>query len=144
MKIFSVSQHELDVICDVCKRPIADKKGYIWIDHNAISRHQEAVRDWEQQAKPSQGALLESSAIRRRPMPVRWSAHHTKCDPAPDALAHSIPAAAMHSWADLASHTAQLLGMQWLGSTDWSEVLQAAAHGAGTRITPASTSAPNP
>ncbi|MFF3242907.1 hypothetical protein ACFYWY_04025 [Streptomyces sp. NPDC002870] len=135
-----MTAHELKAICDACKQPVDDRDGCIWIDNGMINERQESVRAWEKEGmdRTPAGELVIRNAmeIMNYPGGVRWNVHHSACDLDIDADAYSIEVERLRSWADLAHWTAHLMGKAWLGDTDWRKVLDSAAHGEGTRITP--------
>ncbi|WP_158717223.1 hypothetical protein [Streptomyces sp. NRRL F-4474] len=135
-----MTTHELVAVCDACEAPIADGQGCIWIDYGKIMKQQEAVRTWEAETKaaapPGTRTVVSYGDILSYPDAVRWCAHHAACDPDIDANAYSIEVHRLRTWADLTHWTAHLMGKPWLPATDWKKVLESAAHGVGTRITP--------
>ncbi|WP_369380417.1 hypothetical protein [Streptomyces sp. cg36] len=131
---------ELNVICDRCKSPIPDGEGNIWVDNGEINKQQDAVQEWneEQRAKTPPGLRVTHGFkdLLDYPSPVEWQAHHSACDPDPDADAYSIEVERLRTWADLTHWTAHLMGKGWLRATDWTKVLDNAAHNAGRRVSP--------
>ncbi|MFJ5026140.1 hypothetical protein [Streptomyces goshikiensis] len=134
---------ELDLICDGCRRPIADDDGYLWVDTAEVRRTEEAVRAWEKEHTDGvDGSLSFSGAdIFGYPEKVRWQAHHALCDPAPGEGAYDIPAAKIRSWEQLLDWTAHLMEKSWLAHTDWDDFLRG-VHRGGARLVVASQAGP--
>jgi hypothetical protein len=132
--------HELEAICDVCKRVVADGEGNLWVDMAEVEQVTVNERAWEQlESEPQEGGAVTFSggSLLSYPAPARWRVDHASCDPAPDANAYAIEVHRCRSWADLVLWTAHLMGKEWLLHSDWDELLRAASESTGTRISPA-------
>lgn len=129
---------DLISICDVCREPIADGKGRLWVDYAAINQRQDAVRAWEERTAPEDGGvrLVGFMTMYEYPGPVRWNAHHSACDPDPDAGAYPVEVERIRTWADLTHWTAHLMEHKWFSGTDWNKVLVGVSDGTGTRLRP--------
>lgn len=133
---------ELILSCDVCKEPVAPGKGHLWVDYAHINQRAGDLMAWDDaHPKPAAGLRTHSlGAIMDLPDRVRWQAHHSACDPEPDAGAYTIDAERLTSWADLAHWTAHLMGHKWFDGTDWAKILEGVATGNGPRLRPAKPS----
>ncbi|MER6319275.1 hypothetical protein ABT237_36805 [Streptomyces sp. NPDC001581] len=137
---------ELDLICDGCRRPIADDDGYLWVDTAEVRRTEEAVRAWEEERTDAVDGSLSFSGddIFGYPGKVRWRAHHALCDPAPGEGAYDIPAAKIRSWEQLLDWTAHLMEKSWLLHTDWDDFLRGVHRGGGRLMVASQAGTPNP
>ncbi|MFE1928460.1 hypothetical protein ACFW91_38665 [Streptomyces asoensis] len=114
--------HDLDLICDGCRKPIDDEDGYLWIDNQAVNRAQIAAQEWE--ASHPDGLISDFADY---PEEVRWQTHHATC--APGTGGYDIPAEKIRSWEQLLDWTAHLMEKTWLGHSDWDDVLRGVHHG---------------
>lgn len=137
-----MEERELIMICGVCQGPIADHKGWLWVDRAAVNAHARAARQWtkEHEEEPGGAVSFGIAEILNYPERVAWKAHHGKCDTDPDAGAYTIDSERISTWADLAHWTAHLMGKSWLSSTDWEKILEGVADGAGSRLRPVNRS----
>lgn len=104
---------ELILTCQVCKKPIADKTGYLWIDEN------EYLNKWQSSESPEKTGL------------VKWQAHHEKCDPDIDAMSYTIEVERIRTYEQLLKWTAHLYNKNWFYYTNWVEVVAGVLYGPG-------------
>lgn len=128
-------KHDLILICDGCGKPIADNAGYLWIDNDEIGRTERAIDEWRRKhaAKDGLGEGVVTHTLGdllEHPDVAPWMAHHSMCDPYPDAnAAYSIEAGVIRTWERLLDWTAQLMEKPWLPVTDWNVVLRGVYEG---------------
>lgn len=133
----------LNLVCDGCRKPIADDDGYLWVNTTEVRRTEEFVRAWEAERTDTDGSLSFSGGdIFDYPEKVRWQAHHARCDPAPDAGAYDIPVAKIRSWEQLLDWTAHLMEKSWLPHTDWDDCLRGVHQGGGRLVLTVEAGAP--
>jgi hypothetical protein len=138
----------LKAICDACKQPVSDGDGHLYVDMRDVNTVEQAWDDYEREKAKKPGRLdrgrelvLESAAdiwegLFRLPQPARWHVHHIACDPTLHDACYSIEVKRVRTWPALADWTAHLMNKQWLRHTDWDKLLQNAARGGESRITP--------
>ncbi|WP_354645220.1 hypothetical protein [Kitasatospora camelliae] len=136
-----MNSHELNAICDVCKNPIADGAGNVWIDKADLSRAERGVKEWEdaqrEAARERDGVVMYSADdLLAYPEAARWAVTHRACDPEPDTSAYSFEVHRCRTWAELVDWTAHLMGKTWLQVTDWNVLLEEATAARGHRISP--------
>lgn len=126
---------DLQLICDACKKPVEGASGYLWIDNDKITAVLKAVAEWNRkhtipEGQPFAGGQMFSGGdLFDYPEAVQWHAHHHACDPNQDANAYSIQANRIDTWAELLDWTAHLMEKDWLGHTDWDDLLRGVHHG---------------
>ena len=113
---------DLTIICGTCRSTAPD--GYLSVRYAEISAYQRAVTAWEE-AHPGDGHYLEE--LMTMPEEIAWRGFHGACDPGPDEGAYQIGAETLRTWRDLTRWSAHLSGKNWIGFTDWDEVLREAA-----------------
>lgn len=122
---------ELAAMCGECKTPIGAGEGHLGIDVLALAAYRAAAAEW-QAANPSgvgtMGSLLD------HPEQVPWKLHHFRCEASP--CGYGISVEEITSFKSLVKWTAHLMGKGWLGETDWDELLEQVAEGAGDRLAP--------
>lgn len=138
---------DLHLICDVCKKPIEVDSGYLWIDNDEINKTLSAAADWKRKHTITEGPLTggkmySAGDLFDYPEAVQWQAHHHACDPSQKANAYSIQADRITTWAELLDWTAHLMEKDWLGHTDWDDVLRG-IHGGQHRLVIAPNSKEN-
>ncbi|MEV5480015.1 MULTISPECIES: hypothetical protein [Streptomyces] len=133
---------ELKAVCDGCKTIVGSDEGALWISHQAVREREAAVRSWqarnEAKAPPGQVPVHNYQELMDCPDAVRWAVHHNACSPAGFDSGYHVPVQQLRTWADLTAWTAHLMAKGWLPATDWAQLLESAARGSGTRITPVS------
>lgn len=115
------------VICDACRKPIADGDGFLHVDQREVVAYQTSEAAQE-------GPALALEVLLAAPDPARWQAHHTACAPKVESVDYDIPVAQVRTWPRLISTTARLMGKTWLQHTDWDVVLEGAASAGGRRV----------
>lgn len=126
----------LDAYCAVCKQPVQDGDGYLWIDMAAVNRADQQQAAWaEKWLKPCSGnplgAILPLSAFAGQPEDVPWRMHHRGCDPDLDAMAYHIEVERIRTYPQILDWTAHLMEKEWLRFTNWDSLIRAAAQGTG-------------
>ncbi|MEU5902683.1 hypothetical protein [Streptomyces venezuelae] len=124
---------ELLLICQGCGNRITDDAGYLWVHTQEVHTAQQEARAWEAQHPANGESSLDLLDLLDHPEPIRWRSHHQACDPDRDSSHYRIPAARLHTRADLLDWTAHLMEKGWLPHTDWRDVLSENRHG-GTRF----------
>lgn len=129
---------DLQLICDACKEPVTGDSGSLWIDNDALTKVVRDVTEWNRKHTRTDGIfsghlVVEGAELFTYPDPVRWRAHHSACDPEPDANAYSIAANRIDTWAELLDWTAHLMEKDWLTHTDWDDLLRG-VHGGRHRL----------
>ena len=116
----------LTLPCDLCKKPVTGKAGYIIVDRRDIHRYREASKAWKSKYQPDDGHWhpVNLAALLDGPDPAPWHIYHRACDPDPDDNSEYWFDAYRCSTAfDLLGWTAHLLGKKWLEDTDWDEFI---------------------
>lgn len=135
----------LKAICEACKQSVRDGDGFLYIVMHEVNAVEQAweVHEHKDCGRSAEGGELVfqslaefMEATKRLPQPARWHVHHKACDPQLHADCYSIEVKRIRTWAALAEWTAHLMDKQWLRHTDWDRLLQNAAHGGESRITP--------
>lgn len=112
----------IDWSCQVCTKPIADGKGYVWIDHNEVAAAQ--ARDARQDPITGEVDLSDFLTI----SDANWHVHHAKCDPYPNANSYTIAIERIRTVPQLLDWTAHLMSSKgWISATDWDRFLSAVA-----------------
>lgn len=133
---------ELQAYCDICRAPIANSEGHIWLDQADVDRVEQGIAEWKATHDQKQEGFVvtRASAYETFPQAAHWRATHTVCDPEEDTSKYVIEVERCRTWADLVAWTAQLMGKNWLRVTDWDDLLREATTGWPTpqRVCPAS------
>jgi hypothetical protein len=117
---------DLTITCERCRKPVAPGSGFLGVSLREVTRAERAEQAYYQ-AHPRAEAVSLSVLADEFPDDVPWRSRHYVCAPAADADAYEIAADQLRTWADLARWTAHLLGKNWLGVTDWDDMLREAA-----------------
>lgn len=122
---------ELDFVCDVCGRMVADHEGCLVVRFADIGSYRRAEREWKTvhgDGPHTVGQLL------RMPEVVPWHIHHDACNPDTRADGYDIDVSRVRTWRSLLFETSRLMAKNWLALTDWPQVIGAAAEGSSGRI----------
>lgn len=122
---------ELDFVCDVCGRMVADNEGCLVVFFADITSYRAAAREWETVHGDGPHWLGE---VLRMPEQVPWHIHHDSCNPDAEADGYDIDVSKVRTWRSLLFETSRLMAKNWLALTDWPQVIGAAAEGNSGRI----------
>lgn len=122
---------ELDFVCDVCGRMVADHQGCLVVFFADITSYRAAEREWKQVHGTGPHRM---SDVLRMPEHVPWHIHHDTCNPDRDADGYDIDVSRVRTWRALLFETSRLMAKNWLALTDWPQVIGAAAEGRSGRI----------
>lgn len=121
MKRYPTRQPQVTYICDACKEPIANARGFLWLDLDAVADHKRDLLVW-----------MRDGRIGKPPLKPRWSAHHSKCARLPEHT-HTIRVDSVRTMRML--HQTSDALMDKLGNdlalTDWLDMLRYVAYGRG-------------
>lgn len=113
---------QIEWICDVCKSPIDDALGGVWITYHHIRK--------ASTPSPQAGVMTVSEIMALLEDGPTWRITHDRCAPR-DTLDDSywLPVESLRTPATLLNWTAHLLGKTWLPNTDWDDVIRRALEG---------------
>ncbi len=112
-------------VCRGCQGPVADGDGYLHVSYKAIHEAETARRDWYARHGDANGMVtLTGPDLFSFPDQAPWVAHHSHCDPEPEAGDYFIDVERARTAEQLLSWTAHLMGKDWLSATDWQDVLE--------------------
>jgi hypothetical protein len=104
------SAAELQAICELCLSPIGDGDGALWVDRAAPGSR--AVSDEADTARK----LWNGRGVR-----AVWRVTHDDC--ARPRTGYRIEVERIRTWAAYLHWTAHLMSKDWIGDTNWSEVV---------------------
>jgi hypothetical protein len=116
---------------DPCGEPVTSRTGGLWIDMDAVSRHESAYRAWKSEHYvPEQGGmvLLSARQLDAAPARVSWRISHWRCLPA-DVNDYGLDLPVDH--AGWLSHVAHVMEKSWVVATDLAALIREASSGAG-------------
>jgi hypothetical protein len=122
---------ELDFVCDVCGRLVADHEGCLVVSFADIHDYRRADREWKQVHGAGPHTVSE---VLRLPEAVPWRIHHDACNPGQGGDGYDIDVSRVRTWRALLFETSRLMAKNWLALTDWPQVIGAAAEGRSGRI----------
>lgn len=116
------TRQRVEWICDVCKSPIDNTLGGVWISHDHIRKAMEPQRP--------QSLMTVSEIMARLEDGSTWRITHDRCAPR-DTLDDSywLPVESLRTDTTLLNWTAHLLSKSWLPNTDWDDVIRQAIEG---------------
>lgn len=126
---------ELIAICDICRRPVADRMGYLYIDLIEVREYEDAARRW----RAEHPGPVAATDILDSPVRPCWRVCHGDCDTDDSVSDYAIEVERIRSWRDLCWWTAHLFDKNWFSLTDWGHLMRGVAENSGTRIQPAGT-----
>ena len=112
----------IEWICHVCKDPIYDTLGGVWISYRHI---REASTP-----SPRAGAMSVSEILASLEDDPIWGATHDRCTDR-ETLDDSywLPVESLRTPTTLLNWTAHLLGKTWLPNTNWDDIIRQAIEG---------------
>src|SRR5699024_9766806 len=112
---------------DHCKKPIANKKGYVCVSYADINRYEKSASEWKtehQQPNEDGLILIPASAYFDYPSCAQWITTHLECDLNPDSLDYWMPVERLRTYERLLQFTAHIMGKTWIDSTNWPVLLR--------------------
>ena len=116
---------DLTLVCQGCRQPIEGDTGCLRVTLADLDRFRRQEADYGSRHPAGEAVSIEEFLT--APDPVSWHSYHDRCDPEKDLDAYQIDAAKLSTWQGLARWTAHLMEKNWLGCTDWDEVLREVA-----------------
>lgn len=126
---------ELIAICDLCRRPVADGTGSLYIDLAEVREYRHDADEW----RAAHAGPVKVSEVLDAPARPCWRVRHDACDTDRDVLAYDISVEQIRTWHELARWTAHLFDKNWFALTDWGHLMRGVAENSGTRIQPSGT-----
>jgi hypothetical protein len=107
--------------CTGCGKPIADGKGWIEVDNGRAYE----VMTLDAEYSREHGGLIDlADWMRVIPEAPDWHAWHKACDPDIDRSGYWIDVARINTLAKLVHWAGHLGGKNWIGHTNWNQVLE--------------------
>ncbi len=115
-------KHQIEYVCDKCKKPIPNSKGFLWINLDDIAEYRIELRVWITEGRHG-----------RPPLKPRWKAHHGKCVQVREPI-RSVRVESVRDERGLMRVTESLMQKDaaWLSLTDWLDYLRSVAYVGGT------------
>lgn len=116
-------------ICDACHRPIANGKGAVFVRYSERKAYRDGQVELKRKGKvvgPKRGrhlVLTSLADLMEAADPAPWWAMHHKCDPTPGDCAYWFDVARIRTVLDVLRWTHHLLEKNWLGETDWRDLI---------------------
>jgi hypothetical protein len=112
---------QLEYVCEKCKKPIANGKGFVWLDMTDVRDYKRDLMEW-----------IEKGRVGRPPLKPRWMAHHTGCRRVHEPI-RSVRIESVRAERGLTRVTAALMEAMGddLALTDWLDMLRFVAYGGG-------------
>lgn len=114
--------NDLTLICETCTFPIAPGDGSIYVRTGDITAYQKAAKTWED-AHPGDEPF-DINELADWPNPIRWRTGHDGCRDDRHEPCYDIDSGALRTWPHLARWTAHLMEKNWLGDSDWDDLLR--------------------
>lgn len=112
--------------CRECGFPVADGRGYVHIDHQAVSAVAQLRDEREARSDDSRPQTLGEFLADWIP-DATWDVHHDECDPEHGVGSYIIEVERARSHAQLLHWTAHLMGKNWLSATNWDVIIREAS-----------------
>lgn len=116
--------------CDVCRKPIAPAKGYIYASHDQMRAHAEHERS-RQSRDSGAHPVAELLAM---PGKAAWVVVHADCDPDPDLNVYWIGVDDCATARQMLTWAAHLAEKTWIADTDFSGLLRRAVSGLDAEV----------
>ena len=117
---------DLTLICETCLFPIARGKGSVYVRTGDLRDYREAMHEWRE-AHPDGSAVDLIELVDDFPEDIHWRTGHDACRDDHDEGCYEIDDELIASWGALAHWTAHLMSKNWLGDSDWDELLREVA-----------------
>ncbi|MCW2898787.1 MAG: hypothetical protein JWO67_1052 [Streptosporangiaceae bacterium] len=121
---------ELDYVCDVCGRLVADNEGSLYVRDVDLQARRVDAGEWQ---CIHGGGPVSLAELFSHPAVAVWMIGHDRCRP-PESEGYHIAVEQVRTWRDLLRWTAHLMPKTWLPDTNWGSVIGAAAEGRDRRI----------
>lgn len=117
--------NEIDLICEICRFPIAAGKGSLYVRMGDVREKRDADQQWRD-SHPF-GTRIDITEFLLLPGPAHWRSAHDACRSDHDESCYELDDEWISTWRGLAHWTAHLMAKNWFASTDWAELLREAA-----------------
>lgn len=111
--------HQIEYVCEKCKKPIANSRGFLWVDLDDVNEYKRDLRVWMRNGRKG-----------RPPLKPRWMAHHSKCVRVHEPI-RSVRVESVRDERGLMRVTDALMhnDAAWLSLTDWLDMLRSVTYG---------------
>lgn len=114
--------HQIEYVCEKCKKPIANARGFLWLDLDDVSEYKRDLRVWIGEGRKG-----------KPPLKPRWMAHHSNCIRVHEPI-QSVRIESVRDERSLTRVTTALMGKLGndLALTDWLDMLRSVAYPGGS------------
>lgn len=111
----------LEWLCDECKLPIEDSRGWVTINLGAVGAHERSMAEWK---RNHPGPVVSGSDLMDIPLPVLWHVYHRACDPDLDRLAYWFAVERCRTIPQLMDWWLHLAEKNWFSATAWDVLIR--------------------
>lgn len=124
----ATSARPVEWICEVCKTPIDDGRGYVTVSYSELLSYPDRVKEWEDEyvdVSPISGwKSYTLDVLQFHPEGPRWRVLHRHCDPAINSNDYWIAVERIRTHTDVIAWSAHLFGKKWIQSTNWNSLIR--------------------